>query len=195
MRTPLIEASRLRTTRTRLLAAAAALSRMAVVASAIAASVFGPAWTEPHAVTSAPDEPPGSGIIERTDVTAVWVPQALFDLARHGTEALVIRSPGDLGDYVERHRLSAAWYAVTYRGRQVDGDSAEITQIRRLSEAPAHPGEFLDVMASLAGNPPRSERWDFSGAAVRVIPERLLTVAPLEAITELIGRPGRKPGA
>lgn len=194
MRIPFIEASRWRTTRTRLLAAAAALLRMAVVASAITASVFGPARTEHHAVAPAADGPPGSGIIERTDVTAVWVPQALLDLARHGAGGPVIRSPGDLGDYVERHRLSAAWYAVTYRGRQIDGDSAEITQIRHLSDAPAHPGEFLDVMAFLAGNPPRSEKWDFSGAAVRVIPGRLLTVVPSEAITELIVRPGRKPG-
>jgi hypothetical protein len=86
---------------------------------------------------------------------------------------------------VERNGLDAAWYALNFRGDQIDGRAAEITQIRHLSEVADSVPELRDVMATLAGKPPRSESVDFSRAIVVIIPDELRDMDPREAITRL----------
>jgi hypothetical protein len=150
------------------------------------AAVFGLIWVSLQAVAPTPHGKPGSGIVLRTDVTAIWVPKALRDQAQSEAGRPIIRSPDELRNYLERHGLIDAWYALVSRGYQVNGDSAEITQVRRVSEAPAHIEELQDVMATAAGNPPRSEIRDFSRATVGIIPDALLTADPRKAVTELM---------
>ena len=135
-----------------------------------------------------PEDPPGSGIVVRTEVTALWIPRALRDVAQGEAGAPVFRSPEALQTELKRRGLNDAWYALTYRGYQVNGDSAEITQVRRISEAPAHIEEFQDMMAMAAGHPPRHEGREFSHVKVEIIPDTLLTANPLEAVSQLLGR-------
>ena len=156
-------------------------------ASAMIAPVLGLMWAGPPSEAPASEGPPGSGIVLRTEVTAIWMPQALRELARHQAGSLVERSPEELRTYLERDGWRAAWYALTYRCHQVNGESTEITQIRRLSEVADHLDELRAVMAAAAGRPPRYE--GSSHARVEVIPEALQAVDPREAITRLLAEP------
>ena len=40
-----------------------------------------------------PEDPPGSGIVVRTEVTALWIPRALRDMAHGEAGAPIFRSP------------------------------------------------------------------------------------------------------
>jgi hypothetical protein len=135
------------------------------------------------------DDPPGSGIVLRTEVSTIWVSQAFLDLAQHEPAPLVFRSHEELETYMQRQELGDEWYALTYRGHQVNGETAKFTQVRRACEWSGHFEEFRDVASSIAGKPPRDKGLDFSHAAVGVIPERLLKTNPREAVTELMIRP------
>ena len=73
---------------------------------------------------------------------------------------------------------------LTYRGYQVNGDAAEVTQVRCISES-ADIEEFRDMMAMAAGHPPRREGREFSQVKVEIIPDTLLKSDPLKAVTQL----------
>jgi hypothetical protein len=136
-----------------------------------------------------PENPTGSGIIVRTEVTALWIPRALHDVAQSEAGAPVLLSPAELHTEMKRRGLNDAWYALTYRGHQVNGEFEEITQIRRLSEAADHLDEFQDMMATVAGRPPRYEGGDYSHARVEFIPDTLQAVDPRDAVTRLMAEP------
>jgi len=145
-----------------------------------------------------PEDPPGSGIVVRTEVTALWIPRALRDVAQGDAGAPVFRSPEALQTELKLRGLNDAWYALTYRGYQVNGDCAEITQVRRISEANAHVEEFQDMMAMAAGHPPRHEGREFSQVKVEIIPDTLLSANPLKAVSQLVPErallPNKRPG-
>jgi hypothetical protein len=161
-------------------------------AAVLVAGLCGLFWVGFHAGSPTLPDQPGSGIIVRTEATAVWIPRALLDLARCKCKArpAVIRSPGELRTYLEHRGMNAAWYALVYRGYQVNGESAEITQVHRMSEAPAHMEEFQDVLAAAAGNGLRYGSRDFSHVMVGIIPDTLQAADPLEAVTKLLGQRG-----
>jgi hypothetical protein len=100
--------------------------------------------------------------------------------------ATVFHSPEALQTELERRGLNDAWYALTYRLYQVNADSAEITQVRRISEARAHIEEFQDMLASAAGHLPRHVGREFSQVKVGIIPDTLLTANPLNAVSQLV---------
>jgi hypothetical protein len=158
-------------------------------ATAMIAPVLGLMWAGPPTAALAPEGPPGSGLVSRNEVTAIWVPRALRDLERHHAGLPVGRSPEALQSDLRRDGWKATWCALTYRGHRVNGGYAEITQIRRLSEAPDHLHEFQAVMATATGRPPRDERLDYSHARVEVIPDALQAVEPREAIIRLLAGP------
>jgi hypothetical protein len=154
-------------------------------ASAMFAPVLGLMWAGSPAAAPAVEGQPDSGIVLRTEVTAIWMPRALRDLARHQAGPPVGRSPAEL----QTDLGGDAWYALTYRGHQVNGGFGEITQIRRLREAADYLHEFQAVMATAAGRPPRDEGPDCSHARVEVIPDTLQAVEPREAIIRLMAEP------
>jgi hypothetical protein len=136
-----------------------------------------------------PDDSGGSGIIVRTEVTALWIPRALHDLAQSEAGAAVFLSPEALLTELRCRGLNAAWYALTFRVHQINGESAEITQIRRLSDAADYLDEIQAVMATAADRTPRPEDGGFSHARVDVIPDTLQAVDPREAVTRLMAEP------
>jgi hypothetical protein len=155
-------------------------------ASAIIGSVVGLMWAGPHAEAPAPEGPPGPGIVLGTEVTAIWLPRGLLQLARQQGGPPEFRSPEELQTVLGRSECTAAWYALTYRQYQVDGQFGEMTQARLLREAADHLVELKAVMATAAGRPPRFEGADFSHARVEVIPDTLQDIDRREAITRLI---------
>jgi hypothetical protein len=158
--------------------------------SVMIAPILGLIWAGSPTAATAPEERPGSGLVVRIEVTAIWMPEALRDLGWHEASLLVARSPQELEAYLAQHGWKTAWYALTGRGHQVNGGFADITRIRRLSEAADHLDELQAVMATAAGRPPRYEGRDFSHARVEIIPNTLRAVDPREAITLLMAEPG-----
>ena len=162
------------------------------------ACIFGLVGVSFQAGAPGPEELGGSGIIVRTEVAALWIPRALRDVAQGEACAPVFRSPELLQTELKRRGLNDAWYALTYRGYQVNGDCGEITQVRRISEAYAHVEEFQGMMAMAAGHPPRREDREFPQVRVEIIPDTLLTVNPLKAISQLVCErglfPNKRPG-
>ena len=59
---------------------------------------FQPARPAPE---NLPDGPPGSGIVARVEVTTIWLPQGLFDLAQRKTDPAVFASHEELWTHVE----------------------------------------------------------------------------------------------
>ena len=86
--------------------------------------------------------------------------------------APVFLSPEALHTELKRRGLNDAWYALTFRGHQANGEFVEITQIRRLSEAADHLDELQAVMATAAGRPPRFEDGVFRTPGSRSSPTR-----------------------
>jgi hypothetical protein len=149
---------------------------LAVIAPVLGLTWVGMMWRGSPAEAPAPEEPSGSGIVFRTEAAAIWVPQALRDLARHQAGPPVDCSPEKVQTYLARNGWRNAWYAMTCRGLQVNGQLSEITQIRWLSEAAEYLDELQAVMATAAGRPPRFEDGRFSQTRVEVIPDTLQAV-------------------
>jgi hypothetical protein len=182
---------RLRRTLTVTLTAAVNLFWTLAAASAVIAPVLGLIWVgmmrrDSPAQAPALENPPASGIVVWTEVTAIWIPQALRDLARRQAGTPVDCSPEDVQMYLARNGWRDGWYATTRWDYGANGQSAEITQIRWLSEAADHLDELQAVMATAAGRPPRYEGPDFSHPRVKIIPDTLRAVDSHEAITRLV---------
>ncbi len=138
-----------------------------------------------------PDGSPGSGIVARVEVTAIWLPQGLFDLAQRKTGAAVFASHEELQTHLDRLGLGTAWYAITSRGHQLNGRAEEITFIRWPGESPEQFEQYEEVMAMAAGRPPDHAGLDDSHANVTVFSDSLLKANPREVVGELTTQAGR----
>jgi hypothetical protein len=165
------------------------LVQQAGTAVVVIAGIVGLVCVGFRAGAPGPEDPPGSGIVVRTEVTALWIPRALRDMADCEAGAPIFRSPEALQTELRHRGLKDAWYALTYRGHKVNGEFGELTQIRHLGDAADHLDEFQAVMATAAGSPPRYEGRDFSHARVEVIPDTLQGVDPREAVIRLMAEP------
>jgi hypothetical protein len=134
---------------------------------------------------SLPDGRPGSGIVTRVEVTTIWLPKGLFELAQRPADHAVIASHEELQTHLDRQGLATAWYAMTTRGYQLNGAAAEITFIRRPGESPEHFEEYQAVMATAAGRPPDHPGLDFSRARVVAFADSLLNADPREVVAEM----------
>jgi hypothetical protein len=181
--------NRTRDARPKAIVLIALLFQKASTAVVVIAGALGVVFVGFHAGAPGPEDSPGSGIIIRSEVVALWIPRALHDLAQSEAGAPGFLAPEALRIELKRRGLKDAWYALTYRGHQFNGEFVEITRIRRLSEAADHLDELQDVMATAAGTPPRDEGRHYSQARVEVIPDTLQAVVPREAVTRLLPRP------
>jgi len=135
-----------------------------------------------------PDDKPGSGVTVRADVLHLWLPETLIDLAGHQPESSVPQTHHELQTFLERRGQEKLWYALTTRGYQVNGGIADITVIRHPHGARQHFQEFLDILATAAGNPPRYPTLHYSGAEVHILPGEVLERDPSEVVEELLSR-------
>jgi hypothetical protein len=94
---------------------------------------------------------------------------------------------------LERRGQTDLWYALTTRGRQVNGAIADITVIRHPHRDSEHFQEFLEVLATAAGDPPHDPTLDYSGAEVHILPRELSDREPREVVEELISRLSPRP--
>jgi hypothetical protein len=158
-----------------------------------AAGVMGLARLSVHVARQAqklePADRPGSGIIIRSELLRFWLPQTLTELAKRQSQFRVVRTHEELQRFLELHDRKDLWCALTVRGHQVNGNFVDLTFIRRPYDDPLHFPEFLNILATAAGNPPRDPAADFSTASVHIIANDSLNREPREVIAELLGDP------
>lgn len=156
----------------------------------VAASVIGLARLSFHVTHSAQEQDPagrsGGGIIDRSGVLRLWLPQTLIELARRQSQFPVVQTHQELQRFLELEGGKKLWFAMTVRGHQVNGKTVDITFIRWPHEDPRLFPELLHVLATTAGNPPRHSNLDFSKASVHIIAEELFNGNPREVMAELI---------
>jgi len=131
----------------------------------------------------------GFSPIDAVEVTDIWLPGMLDQLARCPSGAPIAASPVALRTYLKQQGQENLWYALTIRIHQVNGYVSEMTTIKRLNQAPQDFKEFLDLMAVARGDRPRPPTSDFSRVRINTIPEELLTWEPRQAVSELISLP------
>ena len=95
------------------------------------------------------------GRVVRSNVVHVWLPEPLLDLVDHRSELSADSTYQELRTSLERRGLQNVWYALTTRDLQINGRVAETTYIRYPYLDPDQFLEFLEVLATGAGNPPR----------------------------------------
>ena len=127
-------------------------------------------------------DPPGSGVIVRSEVIHLWLPEILVDPARHEFPALVARTHQELKKALERRGQENLWYAITVRGHQANHGAADISFIRYPYREPENFQELMDVLATVAGSPPRHSSADYSAAIVHIIPAGMSRREWLEAM-------------
>ena len=127
-------------------------------------------------------DPPGSGLIVRSEVIHLWLPETLVDPARHDFPALIARTHQELKKALERRGQENLWYAITVRGHQVNHGAADISFIRYPYRKPENLQELMDVLATVAGSPPRHPSADYSAAIVHIVPVGMSQREWLEAM-------------
>ena len=73
------------------------------------------------------------------------------------------------------------------RGYAANGEFSDLTYVRRPCDDRTHFQEVLAVLATAAGNPPRSTISDFSKASIHIIDDEFLDREPREVMEELLG--------
>jgi hypothetical protein len=122
---------------------------------------------------------PNAGLIVRSEVLDVWLPQKLFERPKHQSLQQFLELPGQ----------ENIWYALIVRGHQLNGIFADILIIRRPCRDPDHLPELLDILATASGDPPSDPKFDFSKAAVHIIAEESARREPAQVISELLRHP------
>jgi hypothetical protein len=126
--------------------------------------------------------PPGSGVIIRSEVIHLWVPETLVDPALHELPALVARTHQELKQTLKRRGQENLWYAITVRGHQANHGATDISFIRYPYRDPESLEELMDVLAAVAGRRPRDSSADYSAAVVHITPAAMSQREWLEAM-------------
>ncbi len=129
--------------------------------------------------------------IFRVEVRYLWVPDALVDLGRRQSRSPLIRDHGDLQHLLESQNREDLCYALTIRAHQFNDDYRDMTYYRHPYEDIDRLPELMDVLATVAGNPPRRTgelEYDFTTASVQIVPEDAWKRDPQQFIDEQLSR-------
>jgi hypothetical protein len=130
-------------------------------------------------------KPSESGVTVRSEVLAVWAPQALIDLVHHQGAEMVGLSPEAFRTFLKQHGLSETWCVKVFRNHQENGETTDMA-LTVLANHPRRPIERLQELVSvIAGNPESSAVVDYSHTTVKAIPTHLLTADPYIASKEM----------
>ena len=132
---------------------------------------------------------PGGGIIVRSEVLQIWLPETLVGLAKLQSRSGVLQTHEDLAGYLEDRGERDLWYALTVRSYLVDGGLDDTTFIRHPFREPERFSELLGILAVAAGSPHAGAGTELDSALNHVVPDRLLEHDPRDAMAELLGDP------
>jgi hypothetical protein len=131
----------------------------------------------------------GSGVIVRTEVVCVWLPQTMIELAKSEAMSPVLSTHEDVRRLLERRGLEGMWYAVAIRGHQASGRFIDMQFVRRPFIEPDLFPQFLEILAS-AGSEGRDQTSDdFTATSVQTLPDRLAKLESRDAIAVLQREP------
>ena len=90
-----------------------------LIVSMLLATAFGVMWLDSRVIRPgrmlASPESPGSGIVVRSEVVHLWLPETLIGLATSQSEHLLAKKHEELRAYLESRGQEKIWYAVTNR--------------------------------------------------------------------------------
>lgn len=129
-------------------------------------------------------EPGGSGVIIRSEVVRLSLPETLIDLRQRELNASVALTDHELKIALERRRQGSLWYAVTIRGHQVNGDAIVMTFVRHPHREPEHFQELLDVLAAVAANRDPDLAAGDNGPMVHIVQANMSEQQFIEAVRE-----------
>jgi hypothetical protein len=163
-----------------------ALFLLGLVISAVAGQIPPPSPQTPRP-GSGPDadDLPGSGITMNSQVLDIWLPERLVDLARREPRSVQVRTYQGLRKPLELQDDQSLFYALRVR-QHARLESADITFVRDPDREPGHLQEFLDVLATAAGSPPRYPSLEYDNATIHVMPmttSRQELVQAIQALT------------
>jgi hypothetical protein len=101
-------------------------------------------------------------------VTHVWLPDPLVNLAKRESWSLPEQPHQQLRNVLEGEDWQVLFYALTVQALQANGGVKNFHFIRYPYCKPGNVQELLDVMATSAGHPPRTDY--YSAAAVHEVP-------------------------
>jgi hypothetical protein len=139
------------------------------VTTAIGLTQFDAVAPRPSAAPEFSD-PPGSGLIVCSKVIHLWLPETLVEPAGHEFPALVVLTHQELKAVLERRGQENLWYAITVRAHLANHRAEDSSFIRYPCRQPENFRELMDVLAAVAGSPPRHPSADYSAAAVHIMP-------------------------
>lgn len=132
-----------------------------------------------------PDRP-GSGITVRIDLTDIWVPARILDLAERESTNPKLLSGKEFNRLLKYEGGEIPWNAVTLELHQADGGTAEITTIDHPHHSNRPLRSFRDLLDEIAGRLHVDASPSSRAPAVHLIPEALLRRPPREAVEELL---------
>jgi hypothetical protein len=160
---------------------------MLLFAAAIAGVVVWvrpPADEKPHAGSELErDGLPGDGIIVSSHVVHIWLPEPLAAWAKQNSRSFSELSRDNLHKIVERQDHQSFFYAFTVQALQADGYREGISFVRHPYREPENAQEFVDILATAAGVPPRYPALDYSRAKVHFVPPTMARKELLEVIS------------
>ena len=136
-------------------------------------------------VTSAPPQT-NDGLILQQYARSIWLHPAFLELAHRPSELAECQSCEAYRRYAEARHLQNAWYLITIKGVQINGEIVILPVIRRPYEmSESYFAEFLGVLAVADGKRP-DEPWAYLATAkVNVIPPALVDKEPRAVVDEL----------
>ena len=130
---------------------------------------------------SDPDLIPGAGLIVRSEVLHIWLPDTLLELASSPIQQLIVHEHDPFRRFLERRSQENIRYAVTIRGHLAGGGRSDITFIRHPYDDPRHFQELSAILDSIDGGPIH-DALDLSKASVHRVSDELLLGEPSEVL-------------
>ncbi len=117
------------------------------------------------------DDPPGSGVIVRSEMLSVCLPQVLIDLTKCDVESHIASTHENWKTALERRGQEDACYGLFVRGHQINGRSADFIFVRYPHHQPEHFQELMELLATAAGRPLMEHpAQDYSRTTVQIVP-------------------------
>jgi hypothetical protein len=136
-----------------------------------------------------PTEESGAGVTIRTEMTDLWLPEELAELAKCPSQFQAIRTHNALRRFLESKHQEAMWYGLTARAQQVNGAVVDLRFIRRPYDDAGHFAELQKVVAAAGNCPPCRPAEDFAEASIHIMSLKNSKREPSQVMAELQSHP------
>ncbi len=131
---------------------------------------------------------PGSGVTVRIDLSHIWVPARLLELAKREAENPKLRSEEELRSELKKIGGEGLWYALTLQLHQEDGGMSEVTTVDSPYHSTRELPSFLDLVDTIGSKRQDHAESNSSTPVLHIIPDELMQRPAREAVMELLKR-------